>query len=70
MSFSMAQQFYSTATCSLMQDLDAGGISVVAMAWHILFCWLFSPVYVSLESLIKVYAIWYPPKGFHVVNKT
>ena len=65
----MAQQFYSTTSCSLMQDIDAGGVSVVAMMWHALFAWLFMPVYGCLESMIKLYAILYPPRGFHVVNK-
>ena len=65
----MAQQMYSTMSCSLMQDIDAGGISVVAMTWHAVFAWLFLPVYGCVESLIKFYAIMYPPRGFHVVNK-
>ena len=66
----MAQQLYSTTSCSLMQDLDAGGVSVVSMTWHALFAWMFMPVYGCMESMIKLYAILYPPKGFHVVNKT
>lgn len=66
----MAQLMFSAASCSLMQDIDAGGFSVPAMAWHMLFTWMLSPMYSALEAMVKVYAIWYPPRGFHVIDKT
>ena len=65
----MAQHLYSVTSCSLMQYLDAGGVGVVAMIWHALFAWMFLPVYGCIESMIKFYAIMYPPRGFHIVNK-
>ena len=65
----MAQHLYSITSCSLMQDIDAGGISMVAMIWHALFACVFAPVHGCIESMIKFYAIMYPPIGFHIVNK-
>lgn len=65
----MAQSLFNTATCSIMQDLDAGGIGPGAIVLHALFSWIFLPVWAFCEGLIKAYAILYPPQGFHVVKK-
>lgn len=67
--FDMAQSLFSTVSSCMIQDLDAGGIGTGTMVLHALFSWIFLPVYGSCEGLIKAYAIFYPPKGFHVIEK-
>lgn len=67
--FDVALILFSAGSCSIIQDLDAGGIGPVAMVLHALFSGIFLPVYTSCEALIKAYAILYPSKGFHVIEK-
>jgi hypothetical protein len=54
---------------TLMGDLDAGGVSVTTMIWHVMLAVLWTPAFLHGESLLMAYAILFPSRGFHVVTK-
>jgi hypothetical protein len=42
---------------TLMQDLDQGGISALAMTWHVMLALLWTPAFLHEESFLMAYAI-------------
>ena len=54
---------------TLMEDLDAGGISVITMIWHVMLAVVWTPAFLHGESLLMAHAILLPSSGFHVIKK-
>jgi hypothetical protein len=64
-----AEGLWAATTSTVAQDVDAGDIPAWKMAWHVVLSFTLAPIFQSMECLVVVDALLFPPKRFHVVSK-